>query len=282
MINNLTIFNYNIYPTSSKEAEKLCSDKDFDTLIYISKIGNIMRRGQSGVWMIGIPNNINTIYLAVRYELLHKRKVTFYSSNLNYDIEILNYIKENLDLHSKLKFSCFENTRFLCHSTDIKSFLSIINYEEILSFNSLLKKNIPINSLRFKLKEPIDYLDYVDLCDWCSLSSERVVASREKNSINMDDDTEYTPAVRMYFETKKLYDLDLLSNDRHAKVLNSLPLNCVSYIVIHNRSKFEEQSKNLEIKKDYLNKFIFIEPRNNWTLKSFVNTANNLIKNQHN
>lgn len=277
MLGYLKIFRSIDYPSNVKGAEKLCSMTGIDTLIYISKFGNIMGRGKKGVWILGIPNDISTIYLTIRYELLNKRNAVFYSNDLKYDVKILNYINSKMDSNSKLEFKFFENSKFLCHSTDINSFINILDEGRILSFNSLSKKRIPVNTLRFSLKEPNDYLDYVDLCDWNSLSSERVLASREKKSINMDDDTEYIPAIRIYFETEKLYELNLLINDGiHFKVENNLPIKYASHFVINNRNAFEEllKQKNIDLKEKYYEKIIYIKPKMNWTLKSFVNTAN--------
>jgi len=98
----------------------------------------------------------------------------------------------------------------------------------------------------------------------------------------MDDDTKYTPGVRMYFKTKDLYELNKLCHDGiHIKVLNVLPLQYVKHIVVNNRDIFYDymSSINQQIKKTYLDKLIFVEPKDTWTLKSFVSAANKLVKN---
>ena len=97
-----------------------------------------------------------------------------------------------------------DNTGFLCHSTPLENFRNILKVNALLSYNELIKQGNVVNTVRFELREPEDFLDYIDFCSCESISSEIVVASRQFGKINDGNNFSYKPGVRIYFSPDEL------------------------------------------------------------------------------
>lgn len=116
--------------------------------------------------------------------------------------------------------------KVIVHSTSMDNWINIQKDNSLKCWN-VLKKEInywedsPIGK---KLGDPLEFSDYIMFSNG-SISSELVVASKQKNEIIMDAETKYTPGVRLYFDADKIARAGLLIRDGiHLKVKNSLDL----------------------------------------------------------
>ena len=89
-------------------------------------------------------------------------------------------------------------------TTSIENLHNILKVNALLSYNELIKQGNVVNTVRFELREPEDFLDYIDFCSCESISSEIVVASRQFGKINELVRMDKT-SFKLYL-TKKIYD----------------------------------------------------------------------------
>lgn len=114
----------------------------------------------------------------------------------------------------------------LVHSTTLENWKKIENDGCLRSWNVLKKDNAafeiqPIGKL---LGDPDDFCDYIMFSNG-GISGEIVVLSKQMGKIMMDQDLEYQPGARLYFDMQKIAKDGLLVRDGcHLKVKDILPL----------------------------------------------------------
>jgi len=114
--------------------------------------------------------------------------------------------------------------KVLMHTTSKENHRAIMNDGQLKSWNLLKKQGIvtedaPIGHL---LGDPPDYSDYIMFSSG-GVGAERVVSSRQKQTIEMDVDVLYTAGARFYFDAEKIANDGLLVRDgAHLKVKDSL------------------------------------------------------------
>lgn len=284
MKSKFNVFSLENYPESQNQAEKLACYMKYDTLLILNDKFNFIGRGKSGIWCAGI--NINEPYrmiLFLNYEEHNKRKVIIWSKDLKHISNGLSILKQ---LNYKNEIKLFNENDFLCHSTTIESFVSILKDKAVYSYSELQKRNHSIKTYRKELKEPKDYFKYIDLCKKNSISSEIVVASRQFKHINDSFDIKYKPGVRMYFKGSTIRKVKGCCSDglHVAMVYKKIPIKYAEFFIISYKSEFDRllNINNFSEKKDILNKIIFLEEREYWTPKEFIEKCNNIIMNYKN
>lgn len=118
----------------------------------------------------------------------------------------------------------YENS-VLVHTTTPNAYKQIIRDGSLKSWNMLHQKDsdnsLPIGA---SLGDPPDYSDYI-MFNQGGVSSEIVIASKEKGYIDMDIHSPYTAGARFYFDAEKIAKNGLLIRDgAHLKVRNSLEI----------------------------------------------------------
>lgn len=113
----------------------------------------------------------------------------------------------------------------LVHSTPAANWASIRRDGMLKSWNRLkdqgrIREELPVGS---KLGDPADFRDYIMFGG--GVTGEIVVNSRQNGKIVMDENAEYVPGARLYFDAGKMADDGLLIRDGcHLKVKDELPL----------------------------------------------------------
>ncbi len=111
--------------------------------------------------------------------------------------------------------------KVLVHSTTFESYKAIQKDGMLKSFNRLNLQGEPIGA---KLGDPQDFSDYIMFCDG-GVTGEIIVNSKQKGKIVMDENDEYIPGARLYFDAEKIANDGLLIRDGcHLKVKDKLPL----------------------------------------------------------
>ncbi len=111
--------------------------------------------------------------------------------------------------------------KVLVHSTKLESYKTIQKDGMLKSFNKLNLQGEPIG---IKLGDPKDFSDYIMFCDG-GVTGEIIVNSKQKGKIIMDENDEYIPGARFYFDAEKIAADGLLIRDGcHLKVKDELPL----------------------------------------------------------
>lgn len=114
----------------------------------------------------------------------------------------------------------------LIHSTTFINWKKIENDGCLKSWNILRNSNLiwetePIGKL---LGDPDDFSDYIMFSSG-SISGEIVVLSKQQGKITMNQDMQYEPGARLYFDMKKIAEDGLLVRDGcHLKVKDKLSL----------------------------------------------------------
>lgn len=114
----------------------------------------------------------------------------------------------------------------LIHSTTLENWESIKEDGYLKSWNILKaeKENWEDQPIGNNLGDPADFSDYI-MFSGGNISSEIVVLSKQHGRITMDEDMEYVPGVRLYFDIKRIAEDGLLIRDgAHLKVRNKLSL----------------------------------------------------------
>ncbi len=111
--------------------------------------------------------------------------------------------------------------KVLVHSTTFESYEQIQKDGMLKCFNKLNFGDEPIG---IKLGDPEDFSDYIMFCDG-GVTGEIIVNSKQKGKIIMDENDEYIPGARLYFDAEKIAADGLLIRDGcHLKVKDELPL----------------------------------------------------------
>lgn len=157
----------------------------------------------------------------IEYEMTHNKNII-----ISVNVDDLNEAKTMYKGHNfKDKKLRYYEPKVLVHSTPLYCYESIKISNCLKSWNLLKKHNLiteekPIGSI---LGDPYDYSDYVMLAS--GVTCEIVVASKQKNKIDMNEDASYEPGARLYFNVEKIAEDGLLIRDgAHYKVKDKLPL----------------------------------------------------------
>lgn len=119
----------------------------------------------------------------------------------------------------------YEDT-VLIHSTTKENYENIQKDNCLKSWNQLKREkyvedDAPIGQY---LGDPIELRDYILFAN--GVTGEIVVNSKQKNRIEMDENSEYITGARLYFDMKKIAEDGLLVRDGgEIKVKDNLPLN---------------------------------------------------------
>lgn len=182
----------------------------------------------------------------ISYEIEHNMNII-----ISADQDDLNEAKRIYHDHSfqdeKLRYY---EPKVLIHSTPLNSWESIKESNCLKSWNVLKEERIlteekPIGHV---LGDPYDYSDYVMFGG--GVACEIVVASKQKNRIDMDRDAPYKPGARLYFDAVKIANDGLLVRDGfHYKVKDKLPL--TKYLI------WSATSDNIDLEKCEATPFVF-------------------------
>ncbi len=280
--NYINIFEVDKWPKKREEAEKTAKIKGFETLLCINDLGVFMGRSKSGIWCVGLPDELKRVYMFLKYENSNNRKVIIWSENMDKALNMYKSINEELAINKTIDNLLLCDSKYLCHSTCIENFYSILKDGALLSYSEQIRLNRTINTVRHELKEPEDYFDYIDLCIDSSISSEIVVASRQFGKINDDSDIKYKPGVRTYFHIDEIKNVNGICCDGlHAlKVYKKLPLNAAHAFVFPSKKEYEGFILNcgLDIEEKLKSKFIYLEEKEYWTPSEYLEKANNAVR----
>lgn len=117
-------------------------------------------------------------------------------------------------------------SKILVHSTTLDNWNKIKKCGCLKSWNKLKSENTLIDDpIGQKLGDPKDFNDYIMFSNG-SVAGEIVVLSKQNNKIIMDENMNYNPGARLYFDMSKIAQDGLLIRDgEHLKVKDSLSLN---------------------------------------------------------
>lgn len=272
------IFDVDEWPKSRSDAEVKTMEKGYDTLLCLNQFGKSSGRSKTGVWCVGITEDYYQVANFINYENTHNRNVTIWSENYEVALRVFQQLKEyGVRMHKNL-----DNYELLCHSTLIENFKNILKDKSLLSYKELVSEGKIINTVRFQLKEPEDFLDYIDFCSCESISSEIVVASRQFGKINDSSDIRYKPGVRIYFKSDKLQKVDggCFDGLHTFMVYKRLPLSYAEAFVLVSKECVEAIKEDDNISEDVKKRLFYLEDKEYWTPNEFVNKANMLVFSQ--
>ena len=275
-IKNYDIFSEEEWPECRLDAEIEAVKKKYDTLLCVNNIGRFSGRSKKGVWCVGILPEPYRMANFINYENNHNRKVIIWSENIGLAFQLLRQVKE-LGIKAYMNL---DDTKFLCHSTPIENLNSILKDNALLSYNELIARGNVINTVRFRLGEPPDFLDYIDFCSWKSISSEIVVASRQFGRINDDNDFRYKPGVRIYFSADELQKVEGASMDglHTFSVYKKLSLDHVYAFVFPTQNSFQSIKKQANISSKITAKMFSLAGDDFWSPDEFINKANEMVQ----
>ncbi len=160
----------------------------------------------------------------LHYEHKHGRRVIVAVCD-NTDAGAL--VERALAEHPSGTFLAAEESEWLVHSTDLAAWAHIQDCGELRSLSLLQRENRePLALGLSELSEPQDYADYVMLSLLGMIGPENVVASRAFGRVFTEENTAYTPGVRLYFDGHRIIDDGLAVWDgvHLIKVRDHLPL----------------------------------------------------------
>lgn len=266
------------WPKSRSEAEVKTMEREYNTLLCLNQFGKFGGRSSTGVWCVGITEDYYQVANFIYYENTHNRSVIIWSENYDIALRVFRQLEE----YGVRMYKNLNNYTFLCHSTPIENFKNILKDKSLLSYKELMSEGKQINTVRFELKEPEDFLDYIDFCSCESISSEIVVASRQFGKINDSSDIRYKPGVRIYFKSDKLQEAEGACFDGYHTfiVYKKLPLSYADAFVFVSKDYVEAIKKDNNISEEIKKKLFYLEGNEYWTPDEFVNKANELVFNQ--
>lgn len=273
------IFSKDEWPVCRADAEGRALEKGYDTLLCLNEFGKFSGRSKTGVWCVGTIADYYNIANFINYENNYNRKVIIWSENHELAIRIFQQIKE-LEIKEYMNL---DRSKLLCHSTSIENLLSILKDNILLSYNELISQGKIIRTVRFELNEPEDFLDYIDFCSCESIASEIVVASRQFGKINDDNNFEYKPGVRLYFNPEELLKVEGACMDglHTFRMLKKLSLDYVKAIVFPSKKSLEGVSKENAMSEKLKEKIFCLNGEEYWTPDDFVQKANEIIASQN-
>lgn len=168
-----------------------------------------------------------SVFDFLQFQETHNKNIILLISDEDFEAAKLHYGDHNYND----KFLRSYESDVLIHSTTFENWRKIESDGCLKSWNELQKNNAtletqPIGKL---LGDPDDFSDYIMFSNG-GVSSEIVVLSKQLGSIMMNQDMEYQPGVRLYFDMNKIAKDGLLVRDGcHLKVKDKLPL--VPYLI---------------------------------------------------
>lgn len=185
-------------------------------------------KAASGMFHMRFGRNVDKMKARLadflRYEPRHGRRVIVACPA---DINAESLVEQALAEHPEGSFLTREESRWLVHSTDLAAWESIRGCGELRSLARLGREGYNVLALGVtELGEPSDYAEYVMLGLPGMPGPENVVASRRLGTIFTEENTPYTPGVRLYFDGHRIIDDGLAVWDgvHLIKVRDHLPL----------------------------------------------------------
>lgn len=183
----------------------------------------------------GLENSIYTVKISKQYKYWYYDLCDMIGFYHNSDVDLILDIP---DSDIELATSLYGNHRFdekalrdyetavMVHTTTIEAYNKIMADGAIKCWNILKQQrkdfeDKPIGSLLGDIK---DFSNYVMLSP-ISVNNEIIVASKQKNCIDVDPNQTYRAGCRFYLDAKKLAGDGLLLRDgQHIKVKDKIPL----------------------------------------------------------
>lgn len=183
----------------------------------------------------GLENSIYTVKISKQYQYWYYDLCDMIGFYRDSDVELILDIS---DSDIALAKSLYGNHRFnerllrtyetevMVHTTTLESYRKIMADGAIKCWNILNREtkgfgDSPIGNLLGDIK---DFSNYVMLSP-ISVNNEIVVASKQKNRIDVNPNQIYNAGCRFYLDAKKLADDGLLLRDgQHIKVKDKIPL----------------------------------------------------------
>ncbi|MDO8585809.1 MAG: hypothetical protein Q7T82_02105 [Armatimonadota bacterium] len=192
----------------------------------------------------------------LRYESSHGRKVIVsFPPDMDSDAIARNALASTPENRTVRP----DDPRWWVHSTPLESWEKIKDCGELRSFARMRReKGSPMGIGLFVFGEPADYAEYVMLAWTLAIGPEHVVSSQQKGHLITEEDTPYTPGVRMYFDGHRIIRNGLAVSDglHLLKVRDRLPLD--PYLVMAVSVKDVDPRGDVEV----------------WTPWTFLNRAN--------
>lgn len=192
----------------------------------------------------------------LRYENNHSRKVIV---SFPCDIDAANLMDRAFAVTPEQRSVRPDDPRWWVHSTTIENWEKIKACGELRSFARMRrKKGSPRGIGLFVFGEPADYAEYVMLAPTLGIGPEHVVSSQQKGYLITEEDTPYTPGVRLYFDGHRIINDGIAVSDglHLLKVHDHLPLE--PYLVAAIGTNDVDPNGEVEI----------------WTPWTFLNRAN--------
>lgn len=185
-------------------------------------------KAENGLFHVRFGPNVDRLEARLaaflRYEPRHGRRVIVARSA---EVDADELVQRALKEHPTGGHQSREELRWLVHSTDLGAWENIQRCGELRSLGRVLREGLSVDPLGQRvLHEPEDYAEYVMLGSPGYIGGEHVVASRKRGEIFTEENTPYTPGVRIYLDGYKIMDDGLAVYDGlHAiKVHDHLPL----------------------------------------------------------
>ncbi len=153
------------------------------------------------------------------------------------------------------------------HSTSVENWAKIRGCGELRSHERLRREDLSRGAVGlFVFGEPADYAEYVMLAWALWVSPEHVVSSQQKGRLITEEDTPYTPGVRLYFDGHRIIRDGLAISDglHMLKVHDHLSLE--PYLVAAIGARDVDPSGEVEV----------------WTPWTFLNRANDCFASRNN
>ena len=138
----------------------------------------------------------------LRYEPKHGRSVIVHGPP---DIAVDSMVAEAIESNPDGSYLSEEESRWVVHSTDLDAWDNVQRCGTLRSQASLRREGREVVGLGLSLlKEPEDYAQYIMFSSVDAIGPEHVVASRSKGDIFTEENTPYTPGVRLYVDGHRI------------------------------------------------------------------------------
>lgn len=168
-----------------------------------------------------------SVFDFLQFQEAYNKNIILSISDGDYEAAKLNYANHNYNDHFLRSYE----SDILIHSTTLENWRKIQSDGCLKSWNILNKNDEtletqPIGKL---LGDPDEFSDYIMFSSG-GISSEIVVLSKQQKKITMNQNMEYQPGARLYFDAEKMAKAGLLIRDGcHLKVKDQLPL--IPYLI---------------------------------------------------
>jgi hypothetical protein len=160
----------------------------------------------------------------LKYETSHGRRVIV---SFPPDMDADATVKHSLDITAPRSEIRPDDSRWWVHSTPLGNWEKIRESGELRSHARLRREGLSHAGIGlFVFGEPQDYAEYVMLAWALGVAPEHVVSSQQKGRLITEEDTPYTPGVRLYFDGHRIIRDGLAVSDglHLLKVHDHLPL----------------------------------------------------------